>query len=100
MLHSKATAALLRLKEMDRKYNIKRNEGKRVHNNISTESSPEGSPRVLQVNSKPLNNKYKSEDPILPIILAEKEIKSKVWLQFGILFKMINENVQGHTRYI
>lgn len=78
MLHSKATAALLRLKEMDRKYNIKRNEGKRVHNNISTESSPESSPRVLQVNSKPLNNKYKSEDPILPIILAEKEIKSKV----------------------
>lgn len=77
MLHSKATAALLRLKEMDRKYNIKRNEGKRVHNNISTESSPESSPRVLQINSKPLNNKYKSEDPILPIILAEKEIKSK-----------------------
>ncbi|XP_015430411.1 PREDICTED: uncharacterized protein LOC107186953 [Dufourea novaeangliae] len=45
MLHSKATAALMRLKEMDRKYNIKRNEDKRGRGYVSSETSLEGTPR-------------------------------------------------------
>ncbi|XP_017881876.1 uncharacterized protein LOC108625995 [Ceratina calcarata] len=48
MLHSKATAALQRLKEMDRKYNVKWNDGKRVQSTVSTESSLEESPRKFR----------------------------------------------------
>ncbi|XP_017761623.1 PREDICTED: uncharacterized protein LOC108551820 [Eufriesea mexicana] len=80
MLSSKATAALMRLKEMDRKYNIKCSEGKRVQSNVSTESSLEGSLRDLQVKPKVLSNKDSSEDsPTLSVDTAEKEIKSKVF---------------------
>lgn len=76
MLHSKATAALLRLKEIDKKYNIKRNEGTRVQSNVSTESSLESSSRSLQVKSKTLNDKEDSSALSTPN--AETEFRSKV----------------------
>ncbi|XP_053984085.1 uncharacterized protein LOC128879192 isoform X1 [Hylaeus volcanicus] len=53
MIGSKATAALMRLKEMDRKYNIKCNESKRGQCNVSTESSIEDTPKThLRFDSK------------------------------------------------
>ncbi|KOX73390.1 hypothetical protein WN51_14436 [Melipona quadrifasciata] len=77
MLHSKATVALMRLKEMDRKYNIKRNEESKIQSNVSTESSLENSPwRSSQVKSKALNGKQDSS--VLPITDAEKEIRPKI----------------------
>lgn len=76
MLHSKATAALMRLKEMDRKYNIKRNEATRIQSNINTDSSLENSPRSSQVKFKALNGKQDSA--VLHITHAEKENKPKV----------------------
>lgn len=79
MSSSKATAALLRLKEIDRKYNMKCSESKRVQSNVSTESSLEESLRDLQAKLKVSSNRNSSEDsPILPVDIAEKEIKSKV----------------------
>ncbi|XP_034190558.2 uncharacterized protein LOC117608911 [Osmia lignaria lignaria] len=45
MIHSKATAVLMRLKEMDRKYKIKHKEEKRTHSLVSTESSLENTPK-------------------------------------------------------
>lgn len=79
MSSSKATAALLRLKEIDRKYNMKCSESKRVQSNVSTESSLEESLRDLQAKLKVSSNRNSSEDsPILPDDIAEKEIKSKV----------------------
>ncbi|XP_076637129.1 uncharacterized protein LOC143349619 [Colletes latitarsis] len=56
MLRSKATAALLRLKEMDRKYNIKCIEGKRGQSNVSTESSIDDTPRNLRSGFKASGN--------------------------------------------
>lgn len=81
MLHSKATAALLRLKEIDKKYNIKRNEGTRVQSNVSTESSLESSSRSLQVKSKILNDKEDSSAVSTPN--AETEFRSKVLTSFS-----------------
>lgn len=81
MLHSKATAALLRLKEIDKKYNIKRNEGTRVQSNVSTESSLESSSRSLQVKSKILNDKEDSSAVSTPN--AGTEFRSKVLTSFA-----------------
>lgn len=81
MLHSKATAALLRLKEIDKKYNIKRNEGTRIQSNVSTESSLESSSRSLQVKSKILNDKEDSSAVSTPN--AETEFRSKVLTSFA-----------------
>ena len=86
MLHSRATAALMRLKEMDKKYNIKRNEGTRIQSNVSTESSLENSPRSSQVKSKALNGKQ--DRSVLPITDAEKKIRPKVLINTDGSFSM------------
>ncbi|XP_043506978.1 hepatoma-derived growth factor-related protein 2-like [Frieseomelitta varia] len=85
MLHSRATAALMRLKEMDKKYNIKRNEGTRIQSNVSTESSLENSPRSSQVKSEVLNGKQ--DRSVLPIT-AEKEIRPKISPKFRMEVKI------------
>ncbi|XP_033327406.2 uncharacterized protein LOC117220989 [Megalopta genalis] len=46
MMRSRAAAALLKLKEMDRKYSIKRNEVTRGQSNVSTDTSLEATPRM------------------------------------------------------
>ncbi|XP_078043106.1 uncharacterized protein LOC144473266 isoform X2 [Augochlora pura] len=46
MMRSRAAAALLKLKEMDRKYSIKRNEVMRGQSNVSTDTSLEATPRM------------------------------------------------------
>lgn len=68
-MHSKAAAALQRLKEMDRKYNVKWNEGKRVQSAVSTESSLEESPRKART--------FHIKDGPVPTGAAERE-KTKV----------------------
>ncbi|CAL7942159.1 unnamed protein product [Xylocopa violacea] len=79
MLHSKATAALMRLKEMDKKYNIKRSEGKRVQSYIDTEGPMESSSKSQQVKSKTLNEEDRSGDgPIFPVTVVEEEPRTKI----------------------
>lgn len=79
MLRSKATAALLRLKEMDQKYNIKRNEGKRFQGNVSTDSSLEDIKKILQVKPRIFDGRNSPEDdPALSSIAGPKEIGPQV----------------------
>ncbi|XP_017793975.1 PREDICTED: uncharacterized protein LOC108575645 [Habropoda laboriosa] len=79
MMRSKATAALLKLKEMDRKYNTKKNEGKRVQSNVSTESSLEEASRNLSAKFKVIYDRSKSEDAeISSIIVGEEKNRVKV----------------------
>ncbi|XP_076237488.1 uncharacterized protein LOC143181129 [Calliopsis andreniformis] len=73
MIRSKATAALMRLKEIDRKYNIKRNEVTRGQSNVSTESSIEETPRHPQTGSKPPDNNRSEVDKMLKISQFETE---------------------------
>ncbi|XP_012175202.3 uncharacterized protein LOC100643791 isoform X1 [Bombus terrestris] len=92
MLHSKATAALLRLKEIDKKYNIKRNEGTRVQSNVSTESCLESSSRSLQVKSKTLNDKEDSSALSTPN--AETEFRSKAFSKSKMEIKIPFNNIK------
>ncbi|CAK9826823.1 hypothetical protein ANTRET_LOCUS4600 [Anthophora retusa] len=83
MMRSKATAALLKLKEIDRKYNIKRNEGKRVQGNVSSESSSmdkdEEASRNLSAKFKVTSDRSKPEVPeISSNIVAEEKNRVKV----------------------
>ncbi|XP_076300287.1 uncharacterized protein LOC143218751 [Lasioglossum baleicum] len=52
MMRSRTAAALMRLKEMDRKYNIKRNEATRAQSNVSTDTSLEVTPREPRADSR------------------------------------------------
>ncbi|XP_076653086.1 uncharacterized protein LOC143359201 [Halictus rubicundus] len=58
MMRSRTAAALMRLKEMDRKYNIKRNEATRAQSIVSTDTSLEVTPR------EPLAESRKSPDAL------------------------------------
>ncbi|CAK9818678.1 hypothetical protein ANTQUA_LOCUS9898, partial [Anthophora quadrimaculata] len=83
MMRSKATAALLKLKEIDRKYNIKRNEGKRVQSNVSPESSSmdkeEETSRNFSAKFKVTSDRSKPEvSEISSNIVAEEKNRVKV----------------------
>ncbi|XP_076167817.1 uncharacterized protein LOC143146940 [Ptiloglossa arizonensis] len=78
MLRSKATAALMRLKEMDRKYNIKCNEGKRGQSNVSTESSIDDTPRNQRAGFKAASNNKPDTAQGFTAIDAEDEVGSKI----------------------
>ncbi|XP_076757214.1 uncharacterized protein LOC143427167 [Xylocopa sonorina] len=79
MLHSKATAALMRLKEMDKKYNIKRNEGRRVQSYTSAEGPLENSSKSQQVKSKAFSDNGRSSDgKNYPVTVVEEEPRTKV----------------------
>lgn len=89
MIHSKATAVLMRLKEMDRKYKIKHKEDKRTHSLVSTESSLENSPKS---NNSKLVRTFLSAN-------EENEIASKVVMGLRtILNKQILFEIRSSTR--
>ena len=75
----------MRLKEMDRKYNIKRNEVKRGQSNVSTESSLDGSSK----DHRPASGHGKPEvDQGLKVAEVDDQTKSKVailskWIYLG-----------------
>ncbi|XP_076684529.1 uncharacterized protein LOC143377299 [Andrena cerasifolii] len=78
MFRSKAAAALMRLKEMDRKYNIKRNEVKRGQSNVSTESSLDGSSKDHRPASRASSHGKPEVDQGLKVAEADDQTKSKV----------------------
>ncbi|KAG7212067.1 hypothetical protein KM043_012422 [Ampulex compressa] len=66
MMHSKASAALMRLQELDRKYKAKSDQGTLLRSNVSTESSLESRRSTSRKASEP-NSKIASSKPNLEV---------------------------------